>query len=228
VSLVGRQRARGGQQIEYAADPRNLAAHTKKKTRYATERNTEEVQEQRRVYQTKVSTLEAKDLVFVDETGVNIAMARPYARAPKGQRIYAAVPVNTGKNLTVLAALSLVGIVEAMTIAGSSDGQVFSTFIQEVCVPVLRPGQTVIMDNLSSHKVEGIQEAIEAVGARLEYLPPYSPDLSPIEECWSKLKTILRAKAARTSAHLDQAITEAFDLITPQDARGWFAHCGYV
>lgn len=155
-------------------------------------------------------------------------MARPYARAPKGQRVYAAIPVNTGKNLTVLAALSLAGIVEAMTIVGSSDGRVFSTFIEAVCVPVLRSGQTVIMDNLSSHKVEGIQEAIEAVGASLEYLPPYSPDLSPIEECWSKVKTILRAKAARTPAHLDQAITEAFDLITPQDAKGWFAHCGYV
>ena len=175
-----------------------------------------------------MSTLNAHDLVFVDETGVHIAMARLYARAPKGQRVYAAVPVNTGKNLTVLGALSLAGIVEAMTIAGSSDGYVFSTFIEDVCVPVLRPGQTVIMDNLSSHKVEGIQEAIEAVGARLEYLPPYSPDLSPIEECWSKLKTILRAKAARTSAQLDQAIAEAFALITPQDARGWFAHCGYV
>jgi transposase len=98
-----------------------------------------------------------------------------------------------------------------MTIIGSSDGRVFSTFIEEVCVPVLRPGQTVIMDNLSSHKVEGIQEAIAAVGASLQYLPPYSPDLSPIEECWSKVKTILRAKAARTSAHLDQAIAEAFD-----------------
>jgi transposase len=183
---------------------------------------------QRRLSQAKVSTLKAHDLVFVDETGVNIAMARPYARAPKGQRVYAAVPVNTGKNLTVLGALSLTGIVEAMTIAGSSDGYVFSSFIEDVCVPVLRPGQTVIMDNLSSHKVEGIQEAIEAVGARLEYLPPYSPDLSPIEECWSKLKTILRAKAARTSVRLDQAIAEAFDLITPQDARGWFAHCGYV
>jgi transposase len=84
------------------------------------------------------------------------------------------------------------------------------------------------MDNLSSHKVDGIKHAIEAVGARLEYLPPYSPDLSPLEECWSKVKTILRAKAARTYAHLDQAITEAFDLITPQDARGWFTHCGYM
>ena len=106
---------------------------------------------------------------------MNIAMARPSARAPKGQRIYAAVPVHTGKNLTVLAAFSRAGIVEAMTMVGSSDGRVFSTFIEEVCVPVVRPGQTVIRDNLSSHKVEGIQEAIEAVGASLAYLPPYSP-----------------------------------------------------
>ena len=94
-------------------------------------------------------------------------------------------------------------------------------------MPILRPGQTAIMENVSSHKVDGIQHAIEAVGARREYLPPYSPALSPIEECWSKVKTILRAKAARTYTHLDQAITEAFDLITPQDARGWFTHCGY-
>ena len=130
--------------------------------------------------------------------------------------------------MTVLGALSLEGMVEAMTIEGSTDGQVFSTFIEDVLVPALRPGQIVIMDNLSSHKVDGIQDAIEAVGARLEYLPPYSPDFSPIEKCWSKFKAILRAKAARTCEHLDQAITEAFDMITPQDARGWFAHCGYV
>ena len=110
------------------------------------------MREQRRVYQAKVSALEAKDLIFVDETGVNIAMARLYARAPKGERIHASAPVNKGKNITVLGALSLQGLVEAMTIEGSSDGQVFSTFIQEVCVPILRPGQTVIMDNLSSHK----------------------------------------------------------------------------
>ena len=168
------------------------------------------------------------DLVFVDETGVNIAMARLYARAPKGERAYASAPVNKGKNVTVLGALSLAGIVEAMTIDGSADGQVISTFIEDVLVPTLRPGQTVIMDNLSAHKVEGIQDAIEAMGARLEYLPSYSPDLSPIEKCWSKVKAILRAKAARTRAYLDQAITEALDMITAQDARGWFAHCGYV
>jgi transposase len=169
-----------------------------------------------------------QDLVFVDETGVNIAMARLYARAPKGKRAYASAPVNKGKNVTVLGALSLAGVVEAMTIDGSADGQVVSTFIQDVLVPALRPGQTVIMDNLSAHKVEGIQDALEARGARLEYLPSYSPDLSPIEKCWSKLKAILRAKAARTRQYLDQAITEALDMMTVQDARGWFAHCGYV
>lgn len=228
LSLAGRRRARDRQQIECTADPRRPAAHTKKKTRYATERDTEEEREQRRVYQAKMRVLNAKDLLFVDETGVNLAMVRLYARAPKGERISVSAPVNKGKNITVLGVLSLEGLVEAMTIEGSSDGPVFTTFIQEVCVPVLRPGQTVIMDNLSAHKVEGIQQAIEAVGARREYLPPYSPDLSPIEECWSKVKTILRAKAARTSAHLDEAITEVFDLITPKDARGWFAHCGYL
>jgi len=164
----------------------------------------------------------------VDETGVNIAMARLYARAPKGERAYASAPVNKGKNVTVLGALSLAGIVEAMTIDGSADGQVVSTFIQDVLGPALHPGQIVLMDNLSAHKVEGIQDAIEARGARLEYLPSYSPDFSPIEKCWSKVKAIIRAKAARTRACLDQAITEALDMITAQDARGWFAHCGYV
>lgn len=216
------------EQIQYAAHTGAIAVDTKKKTRHATERDTEEAQEQRRVYQEKVSTLEAKELVFVDETGVNTAMARLYARAPKGERAPASAPVNKGKNVTVLGALSLEGIVEAMTIEGSTDGQVFATFIGDVLVPALRPGQTVIMDNLSAHKVEGIQDAIEARGARLEYLPSYSPDLSPIEPCWSKLKAILRAKAARTRDSLDHALTEALGMITAQDARGWFAHCGYV
>ena len=155
-------------------------------------------------------------------------MARPYARAPKGKRAHVSIPVNKGKNITILGALSREGMVEAMTIEGSTDRHVFATFIETVLAPVLRSGQVVIMDNLSSHKVEGIKEAIEAVGARLEYLPSYSPDLSPIEGYWSKFKTILRAKAAHTRALLEQAITETFDMITSQDVRGWFAHCGYV
>jgi transposase len=114
----------------------------------------------------------------------------------------------------------------AMTVEGSTDAQVFLTYVKTILVPALRPGQVVFMDNLSAHQVDGVQEAIESVGARLEYLPPYSPDLSPIEACWSKFKSILRATAARTRDLLDQAITEALDRITPEDARGWFAHCG--
>jgi transposase len=175
-----------------------------------------------------MSQLDRKDFVFLDETGVNIAMTRRYARAPKGERVHTSAPVNKGKNVTVLGAFSLEGIQAAMTIEGSTDTAVFLTFVQKILVPTLHPGQIVMMDNLSSHKVNGVREAIEAAQATLEYLPSYSPDLSPIEECWSKFKEFLRAKAARTRELLDQAITEALDIITPQDAQGWFAHCGYM
>ncbi len=170
--------------------------------------------------------MDASDCVFLDETGVNIAMARPYARSPQGKRVHTAKPINTGKNITVLGALSLDGITASMTVEGSTDAQVFLTYVQTILAPTLHAGQVVFMDNLSSHQVDGVKEAIESVGARLEYLPPYSPDLSPIEKCWSKFKAILCAKAARTRDVLDQAITEALAMITPQDAKGWFAHCG--
>jgi transposase len=172
--------------------------------------------------------IDAHDRVFLDETGVNIAMARLYARAPQGQRAYASIPVNKGKNITVLGALSLDGIIAAMTVEGSTDTQVFFTYVQTILVPALRPGQVVMLDNLSSHKDDRIQTAVESVGATLEYLPPYSPDFSPIEPCWSKVKAILRATAARTRETLDAAITHALKMVTPQEARGWFAHCGYV
>ena len=186
------------------------------------------IQAQRRFYQEKVSEMEASDCVFLDETGVNIAMARPSARSPQGARVYTSKPINTGKNLPVLGALSLDGSMASMTVEGSTDAQVFLTYVQRILAPTLHAGQVVFMDTLSSPHVDGVQEAIEAVGARLEYLPPDSPDLSPIEKCWSKFKAMLRAKAARTRDVLDQAITEALAMITPQDARGWFAHCGYL
>jgi transposase len=172
--------------------------------------------------------MDANDFVFLDETGVNIALTRHYARSPQGERVHTTKPINKGKNVTVLGALSLEGIIAAMTVEGSTDTHVFLTYVKTILVPALSPGQVVFLDNLSCHYVDGVQEAIESVGARLEYLPPYSPDLSPIEECWSKFKSILRAKAARTRDLLDQAITAALDMITPQDVRGWFAHCGYL
>jgi transposase len=172
--------------------------------------------------------MDASDCVFLDETGINIAMARHDARSPQGARVHTSKPVNNGKNITVLGALSLDGIIASMTVDGSTDEQVFLTYVQTILVPTWHAGQVVFMDNLSSHQVYGVKEAIESVGARLEYLPPYSPDLSPIEKCWSKFKATLRAKAARTRDVLDQAMTEALAMITPQDARGWFAHCGYL
>jgi transposase len=154
-------------------------------------------------------------------------MTRLYGRAPRGQRAQAMQPVNRGRHVTMLGALSLQGLVAAMTVEGVTDGEVFLAFLREVLVPQLRPGQILILDNLNAHKVAGVAEACAAAGVRLLYLPPYSPDLSPIEECWSKVKTRLRTKAARTLEALEQALAEALAAITSQDAQGWFAHAGY-
>jgi transposase len=154
-------------------------------------------------------------------------MTRLYARAPRGQRAQATKPVNRGCHVTMLGALGCEGLVAAMTVEGFTDGEVFLAFLREALGPQLRPGQLLIMDNLKAHKVAGVAEACAAAGVRLLYLPPYSPDLSPIEECWSKVKAILRAKAARTLEALEQAIAEALAAITSQDAHGWFVHAGY-
>jgi transposase len=154
-------------------------------------------------------------------------MSRLYARAPRGQRAPSTRPVNRGRHITMLGALSLTGLVAAMTIDGFTDGEVFLAFLREVWVPQLRPGQILIMDNLKAHKVAGVATACAAAGVRLLYLPPDSPDFSPIEECWSKVKAILRAKAARTHEALEQAIAEALNAVTAADAHGWFAHAGY-
>jgi len=167
-------------------------------------------------------------LKFIDESGVNLAMARRYGRAPRGERVVGAVPQNYGANVTMLAALSLQGVEAVMTIDGATDAEVFRAYVEQVLCPTLVPGDIVIMDNLRAHKVAGIRERIEACGAQLIYLPPYSPDLSPIEPCWSKLKTLLRTAQARTRAALDAAIQRVLAAVTPSDARGWFRHCGYA
>jgi transposase len=175
------------------------------------------VQRQRAAFREAMPEFDPTALIFVDESGSNQAMARAYGRAPRGQRAPGAKPVHRGPHVTMVGALGVVGVVAAMMVDGFVDGDAFLAFVQEVLV----------LDNLKAHKVAGVREAIEAVGARLLYLPPYSPDFSPIEECWSKIKTILRTKAARTLTRLWQAITEAFAAITSQDAQGWFTHAGY-
>jgi transposase len=155
-------------------------------------------------------------------------MTRLWGRAAKGARIPEATSQGHWKVLTTLGAMSLRGIDAAMTIESPTDGEVFTAYLGQVLCPKLKPGDVVIMDNLSSHKVGGIRELIEASGARLLYLPPYSPDLNPIEKAWFKLKQFLRAAKARTAQALDQAITEALKTITAANAAAWFRHCGYA
>ena len=185
------------------------------------------MQRQRAAFHDPVKPLAPDDLVFLDEAGCHQAMTRLYARAPRGQRAQATKPVNRGRHLTMLGALGLQGLVAAMTVEGFTDGAVLLAFLHEVLLPQLRPGQILIMDNLKAHKVAGVAAACATAGVRLLSLPPYSPDFSPIEECWSKVKTLLRAQAARTLEALEQAIAEALAAITSQDAHGWFAHAGY-
>ena len=170
----------------------------------------------------------SSDLVFVDETGSHIAMTPLYAYAPKGQRAIGSVPRNYGASMTLIASLSLAGMGEALILDGAADGAAFELYIEQMLAPSLRPGQIVILDNLSIHLGARVKQAIEARGCRLLFLPAYSPDLSPIEEAFSKLKTVLRRAGARTREALQEAIAIALDLITAIDAHGWFTHCGYL
>ena len=176
----------------------------------------------------QVAGVAAEDFVFIDESGVNRAMTRLYARSARNTRAFGSAPRNWGANVSILGALCLRGPLEAMCINGATDGRVFLTYLKEVLVPQLWPGAVVVMDNLGAHKVKGVRELIEAAGARLLYLPPYSADFNPIEPAWSKLKTYLRAVAVRTSEALDRAIAQGLKTINAKDAHGFFAHCGYL
>jgi len=167
-------------------------------------------------------------LKFLDEAGSNLAMTRLYGRGGGGARVVETVPQNYGENITMLATLSLAGIEAPMTINGAVDGIVFKVYVEQVLCPTLTKGDVVVMDNLPAHKVAGIEELIEARGAKLIYLPPYSPDLNPIEKCWSKIKTYLRKAKARTREELEKALREALLLVTEDDAQGWFKSCGYA
>jgi transposase len=151
-----------------------------------------------------------------------------YGRATPGQRAVGQVPQNYGENLTLIGALSLSGLQAPMTVDGATDGEVFRAYVEQVLCPTLESGDVVVMDNLGAHKVSGIREAIEAKGAQVIYLPPYSPDLNPIEKCWSKLKTALRAVGARSREALEEAIGQVIKTISATDALAWFVHCGYI
>lgn len=169
-----------------------------------------------------------EQLVFLDESGVTTQMTRSHGRAPRGERIAEATPHRRWEVVTTLGALSLRGLQAAMTVAAPTDGDIFLAYVGQVLAPSLRPGDVVVLDNLGAHKVSGIAAAVEAAGARLLYLPPYSPDLNPIEQAWSKFKQNLRSAKARSADALDQAIHDALAAITADNATGWFRHCGYA
>lgn len=194
---------------------------------YASERDLERVQARRGEYQAEMAVEIVGRLKFLDEAGSNIAMTRLYGRAAPGERVIDKVPQNYGENITMLATLSLDGLSAPMTVEGAVDGLVFLAYVEQLLAPTLIKGDVVIMDNLGAHKVKGVAQAIEAQGAKVIYLPPYSPDLNPIEKCWSKIKTHLRAAKARTREALEKALKEALLLVTEKDAQGWFASCGY-
>ena len=171
--------------------------------------------------------LDAKRLVFVDEMGTNTSLSALYASAPKGERAHCSVPRNRGANTTLLASISVEGMGPSLAVEGATTREVFEAYVEQVLSPVLRPGQIVVMDNLTAHKGNRVKKLIEQRGCELLYLPPYSPDFNPIEEAFSKVKGILRRAQARTSEALVEALGVAISAVSVQDAQGFFEHCGY-
>lgn len=196
----------------------------KKKTMGATERN----EEARAAWREQLKQLDGRKLVVIDERGSTIGLTPLYARAPRGQRAYGSAPRNSGKNTTVIAALTFEGMGELMIIEGAANTVAFERDIEEILAPNLIAGQIVIMDNLAAHKGKKVEQLIQDKGCRLLFLPAYSPDFSPIEEAFSQLKNFLRRAGARTRKALQDAICQALLMVTEQDAHGWFGHGGYL
>ena len=189
----------------------------------AAERN----EQARTAYREQVAARAVADFVVVDECGSNINLTPIYARAPKGTRAHGRIPRNTEKNTTLIASMTTRGMGPAMLLEGATDTAAFEVYVDQVRAPALRPGQVVVIDNLSAHKSERVRALIEARGCEVWFLPAYSPDLSPIEEAFSKLKALLRRAEARTREALYEAIATALELITAADAQGFFRHGGY-
>lgn len=168
----------------------------------------------------------ADNYVFLDESSTRLHMTPLYARSPKGQRAIAAVPKRS-INITLIAAMTKQGMQTPMTLEGSLDGDAFEVYVENILIPKLKPGQTVILDNLRVHKNTKAKTLIEHAGCTLRFLPTYSPDLTPIECGLSKIKTILRSLAATTTKTFDKAIMIALDAVSPKDIRGFFLNCGY-
>lgn len=175
-----------------------------------------------------MAAVAATHLVFVDESGASTQMTRRYGRSPIGQRLACPVPQGHYQTSTMIAAVRLKGAQAPWLFEGPMDGELFLAWVKQGLVPALQPDDVVILDNLSTHKVAGVREAVAGAGARLEYLPPYSPDFNPIENLWSKVKQEMKSHDPRTAHQLFKAAEAAFETITPADCRGFFLHAGYA
>ena len=182
----------------------------------------------REQWHAQLSDVDPRRLVFIDESGEKTDMTRTRGRAPRGVRVVEPVPAGHWQTTTMIAAVRTSGPCAAAVVSGATDSDVFRAYVEHVLVPDLRAGDVVVLDNLQPHKAAGVAEMIEAAGATLLYLPPYSPDFNPIENMWSKVKQFLRAAAARTREALADAITAALNTVTAGDCRGFFRHCGYA
>jgi len=206
-----------------AGDP-PAGLDTHKKSLAASERD----EEARTAWREAVASLDPERFIFVDESGTNISLTRLYGWAPHDRRATGSVPRNHGKNTTLVAALTPDGLQVPWMIEGAMDTATFVWYITEQLAPTLRPGQIVVLDHLSVHKAASIRHALEARHCQLLFLPAYSPDFTPIEQAFSKLKAILRGMGARTREALWEAMRVAVNAITPADAVAWFAHAGYA
>ena len=198
-----------------------------KKTAHAAEQDRADVRRRREAWFELQPDLDPDRLVFIDETGTNTKMARLRGRASVGERCRAPIPHGHWKTTTFVGALRLSGMTAPMTLNGAMNGPAFTAYVEQMLVPTLRPGDIVVMDNLPAHKPAAIRDAIERAGAELRFLPPYSPDFNPIEMAFSKIKALLKKAAARTLQDLWDAIAQAIDAVTPEEARNYFTATGY-
>ena len=207
--------------------PGQARHHAQKKTAHASEQDRPDVVTRRQSWLDSQPALDPKRLVFIDETWASTNMARLYGRCPRGERLKVGIPHGHWKTTTFVAGITSAGIIAPFVLDGPINRDTFEVYVERVLIPELRPGAIVVMDNLSSHKGTTIRHRIEAAGASLLYLPPYSPDFNPIENAFAKLKALLRKAAERTVDRLWAAIGRIVDLFAPDECRNYFAAAGY-
>jgi hypothetical protein len=174
-----------------------------------------------------VALLERERFIFTDETGFHLAMTRAYGRAPRGERVVQRVPRKRGTSVSLIGSMGLRGVVSTLALSGAVDTLCFDAFVSRWLAPRLRRGDIVLLDNLRVHQASQVEAAVAAVKAEVIWLPTYSPDFSLMENCWLKVKTLVRGKQPRTPQKLDAALREAIGAVTADDIEAWFTHCGY-